>query len=352
MNKKIYFFLSLLCIIACFVFYLISENLCIEKRYSFDFGSAAIKAKGARVDKCKSIILEDLGKISENTKIINCINHAEIANTISQKCINDTVRAIKNIEQHFGIHCDVDKCAGIATAWARKAVNGKEVLDNIRALNIKADLVTQEIEGAIGFYTAIADSETKHVQKENVIVWDIGGGSFQLSTLNDEGEVHVYNGPWGIETFEQYLRQKLGVYQLDEMPYFDNKDFDIAILHAIELLGKPILQDPVISKKLQDPKTVVFGIGLPMRLGLHLQMKLTSEPQITDVFAMANRFKGMTFEDVTSKLFKDIPQYAAPIAQITPIVVYGIMNGAGISRISIIDSPLNDYVLVEPKFWN
>ena len=76
---------------------------------------------------------------------------------------------------------------GCATAVFRSAENGEEVLERVRSeIEIDVQMVSQELEGRLGFLTAKAVGPAD-VKAEELIAWDSGGGSFQIT--NNSGKV-------------------------------------------------------------------------------------------------------------------------------------------------------------------
>jgi len=60
---------------------------------------------------------------------------------------------------------------------------------------LASKVISQEEEGRIGFKTALG--LYPELTPSQVIAWDSGGASFQISAEDDEGELQVYEGPLG-----------------------------------------------------------------------------------------------------------------------------------------------------------
>jgi len=76
-------------------------------------------------------------------------------------------------------------CRAVATEVFRKAANGEEFLRNVQAqLGLEVEVVTQDVEAELGFRTAVALQDRP---AEEVICWDSGGASFQITSLDPEG---------------------------------------------------------------------------------------------------------------------------------------------------------------------
>lgn len=73
----------------------------------------------------------------------------------------------------------------------RHAKNGAAVLDHIREnYGIPISIVTQEVEGKLGFKTAAVASG---VNESGLVSWDSGGASFQVAALEGEN-LFVFEG--------------------------------------------------------------------------------------------------------------------------------------------------------------
>lgn len=79
----------------------------------------------------------------------------------------------------------VSDIKAVATAWARAAKNINTVLDEIKkGTGITINVITQEIEGIIGYQAALIAIEMKKyhdILAKNIVTIDIGGGSAQLT---------------------------------------------------------------------------------------------------------------------------------------------------------------------------
>ena len=68
----------------------------------------------------------------------------------------------------IAIELGATQFAGVATEVFRKAKNGSDYLNKVRAEGISMTLVTQELEGELGFNSVYALSG---ISKEKLIVW-------------------------------------------------------------------------------------------------------------------------------------------------------------------------------------
>lgn len=158
---------------------------------AFDIGSGAIKVSVYEVIVRTSgtMIQDELFShqtelLLQNDLILNGGDSLSYGALHRCKCILKTYKeradALKAI-----------KCTAIATAVFRRASNGLEFLKDVQAsLGIRCQVIEQRLEGRIGFLTgwSVAGGDAK-----DLIVWDCGGGSFQLTNAFEE----TFEGPLG-----------------------------------------------------------------------------------------------------------------------------------------------------------
>lgn len=181
------------------IFCLLLVTSCLEvnaetvRRAAFDFGSGKIKLQVADVDTENHSILKS---IYADAAIVLL---SEDAANHPQGCFSEKIqeRAIA-VTQEFkqkAMEAGAVEFAGFATEAYRKAPNGQELVDKYNAvLDIPVRIISQEEEGKIGFFALVAET---NLDPTKVISWDIGGGSFQVTYLDNERNVQVYMAPFG-----------------------------------------------------------------------------------------------------------------------------------------------------------
>jgi exopolyphosphatase/guanosine-5'-triphosphate,3'-diphosphate pyrophosphatase len=328
------------------------KNHCYEIRYSFDIGSGATKTRKNLVDTCEGRLLKNLDEKIEQIKYQQCINNSKNG-TLDPSCMKMGLDSIRRLQEKYNIDCSGEKCAGIATAWARNASNTEELIKAFREQNIHIRVVSQKEEGEIGFNAARMHTETKYFSPEHMIVWDIGGGSFQLSTgLNNE--IYVYKGPYGIDNFGKKLRthlEKRGMkidYSNQFLPCVHTKE---ALKYAIKLVGKEAAKDELITGRIAAGNTRVFGIGRLLHLGIHKELGTEEVVTRKKIKELAYSFCDLDKEAIHKK-YPNLPEHFIMSAQINVILAYGIMKGLNLSEMRVLDSKVADYVSEQPKYWN
>lgn len=100
--------------------------------------------------------------------------------------------------------------SGVGTAVFRLAEDGPKFLDNLREEDeIDVRLISQAEEGTLGWNTACAVTGMTAGEKaaEDLVCWDSGGGSFQLSWC---GGSELFEGPMGTSTVTAALVRMQG----------------------------------------------------------------------------------------------------------------------------------------------
>ena len=150
----------------------------IKRRGAFDIGSGATKLQVSDVSSTGSLVKTLFGQE------IPCAFGADWLRS-SDGCLSDNiqdkgVQILKDLKQ-IGDNLGVESYAVIATEVFRKAKNGHLFLERVRSMGICVTVISQEIEAELGYATAVAHNTGT---SQRCIAWDSGGGSFQISTLN------------------------------------------------------------------------------------------------------------------------------------------------------------------------
>src|ERR1700722_19290455 len=84
----------------------------------------------------------------------------------------------------------VQKVSAVATAAFREAANGEWFAKQVqKEAHIPLKVIPQREEGVLAYYSGIAAID---YNTDKVIVWDIGTGSFQMTTMNGSNELTVF----------------------------------------------------------------------------------------------------------------------------------------------------------------
>ncbi len=183
-----------------------------EVRYVFDIGSSNTKSYCCVVDKANDRIISIIDSITVAMPYQEYINNSH-NNELSPEAFERSCEAMTKILSYYNIAPkDNPKlhCAGIATAWARNAVNSQELIDKINnQFGVHIEIASQQLEGELGV-RALKANPIMHMDKYYSVL-DIGGGSFQLGYHSASDDIYVYNGPYGAVNYANEMRALLGV---------------------------------------------------------------------------------------------------------------------------------------------
>ncbi|MCX6112721.1 MAG: hypothetical protein NTY22_05500 [Proteobacteria bacterium] len=166
----------------------------------------------------KKIILIDLGTNTAIFSVVEFLNNKLIIsyeksittrigqnigcdNIISEEVLLKNIEILRTeLEKIKASNCISSNC-GITTEAIRKAKNGTECIENInRSLGIKLDVITGEQEA---FYTWLAVKHLVKNKKSIIGVCDIGGGSTEITIVQDQKILFMKSFPVGVVRLEE-----------------------------------------------------------------------------------------------------------------------------------------------------
>ncbi|MCF8058927.1 MAG: hypothetical protein K9K67_06510 [Bacteriovoracaceae bacterium] len=164
--------------------HLSSPYHCEKLRGGIDIGSGSTKVLVAKVNKCERKIITVVEEKNFPFKFKEALhlNNRRLPEDLYEKIKS----MILNLKQKFK---DQEiQFSGVATEVFREADNGTSFITRL-AKETKSDLrvVDQEKEAELGFWGAVAVTGKK---PEEILVWDIGGGSMQMTTMRKN---HLFN---------------------------------------------------------------------------------------------------------------------------------------------------------------
>ncbi len=340
-------------IITCFMMVCpiwAAGNSCIETRYTFDIGSGSTKLGVVKIDACQNKPLEFIKTDVEHVKFQKCLEQSPNRNTLTEVCIAEGVAGMKKLLQRNNIDCQkTDKCAGIATEWARSAQNADILLQAWRDLGVKITMISQKDEGIFAYRGAVLHPAVQQfADMQNVGILDVGAASFQVST-QAKSKVDVFLKQSGISSFKRQLDKKLGLAQ-DTM-FYDQHNLPLALAAAVELIKPEMRQNASLSNKIKENKLAVFAVGRLFVNAFMDEMGFKNVIHKHELKAFAESLSGLTEKQVLAKHPKMLPFFAQH-AQIAAILVYAIMEGLGVDKLEIIDARLFDYLAIDHALWD
>jgi exopolyphosphatase / guanosine-5'-triphosphate,3'-diphosphate pyrophosphatase len=224
-------------------------------RAAVDVGSGSMKVTIAKVAPQTQKIHKILYSKEHSVPLkrdMQIGGNSEFSDKIQKKALD----TLSNLKKDLNSYKPTE-WKGIATAASRQSNNAKQMYDKIEnELGIKISIISQAEEGRLGFITAATTSNTK---EDELISFDSGSGSFQLSTLIDD-ELVVTEGDIGHIPSLEILLEMRGESLDSDKPLepitLEEADF------LVQKLQKhlPTMSD-AFKEKLLAPNTKVVGIG-------------------------------------------------------------------------------------------
>lgn len=228
------------------------------RRAAFDIGSGKIKLQVADVDIASRRIVETLMMDTIDVPFAQSLLYSS-EKKFDQMTISKAVEAINQLKSKAE-EFRPEKYIAVATESFRKASNGKEAANIIStAVDVSISIISQDEEGILGFFSGI---QKQNVSNEDAIVWDIGGGSVQVTTpctTKDGLEYEFYHTDFGRVATRDMVKTSLGRELLDiEISPYSDEEINTAITYCANRLPTPSM---VLIEKIKKNSGFVIGIG-------------------------------------------------------------------------------------------
>jgi exopolyphosphatase / guanosine-5'-triphosphate,3'-diphosphate pyrophosphatase len=308
-------------------------------RGAFDFGSGSIKLQVAEVDVDNHSVVRTI--YDEEVYVFlseDASRHPEegFCEEIQKKAIEIT-GSLKEKALSMG----ATQLSGFATAAYRSAVNGQKLADRyFSELGIPVQIVSQDEEGKLGFYSLVAET---HHNAADLVVWDIGGGSFQVTYLDDQNKPKVYMAPLGRSTTKtsiiEAVKKKNPSQTVSPNP-MNKKEWKQSLRHFVAVLPKVPVD---LYKKLQQNNVQVMGIS-----GHPKQLRTLKTYHIKDI--------GPLLKDRLDKTDEELAKiHGSPDSAVSELaLIYSVMRKLSIPSVTYRDtiSGSTSGMLIDEKYWD
>ncbi len=193
-------------IIFSFFFFLSCSQLphnktpfhCHEERAALDMGSGSTKVIIAKVDRCKKEILSVIKEKNFPFKYKESLHLHK--NTIPETMLNSVSEELNLFLSPF--RKSGTQISAVATEVFRQASNGGAFVQSLsKRVNFPITIIDQKKEATLGFWGAVGLTQKP---KDDIVVWDIGGGSMQITTLIGNTP-HTYLGKLASVSFKNRI---------------------------------------------------------------------------------------------------------------------------------------------------
>lgn len=294
--------------------------------------------KVAKVDSCQKkilgILLEDSKAVGYKESLKNSTSKAFDAQTINSGM--KALEELKSIAQKF----HPQEYRAVATSAFREASNGEEVIEKFKKiLGPQVKIITQEMEAKLGYFAVSATAS-----KDSLVVWDIGGGSMQITTLLDHDDFLIFQGHVASVPFKDKIIaeiQKMEPLKKSSPNPIAKADCPKAVEMAKEAADE--INDK-LKKILKGPQSFVVGIG-----GVHyysIKNQLGSNEKAfnqEDLKRLYAKRCGLSDSQISGKYAQ------TEISNIA--LVLGFMQGLGINQVKPMNINMADGILVSSDLF-
>lgn len=231
---------------------------CEENRMGLDIGSGSTKIMVAKVDFCKGKVLEVLLNESKPVSYNEDLEKSS-EGKLSEAIIESGYKSLSEMIAK-GKTFKPKKSYGVATSVFRKAKNGTDVIKSFsKKSGIKLAVISQEEEAHLGYLSVMSLMDEKELTPKNIVVWDIGGGSMQMFSLDENKKPQRYLGDLASVTFKnmviEVLQSKNPETTASPNPIGDKRDQAVALARSYARLHVPA------DLKFDIKNRTVVGVG-------------------------------------------------------------------------------------------
>lgn len=332
---------------------------CVRIRGAFDVGSGSTKVKVARVDFCKQKILDVFYEDSIALSYIDDVNlYSKTKNELSPEIQNQGIlifNKLKKDAEAMLIKKGISqkdilnvKYEGVATEAFRLATkNSNHYMSKIfNELSIKIRVISQHEEAAMGFLGAATYAS---YSRHKIIVWDIGGGSMQITALKGEKESDksaqgwiFYSGKVASKTFKNLYLEKIKRTDLKTPNPMGEKNSQVALDLAKELAKAELT--PEIKNRMKHKDVEILGIGGVFTGSL--KEVFIQDPKTLENFVTQDGLKKEIElqRNYTDQQFPNIKYADTEVTNM--LLVLGFMKEANVGKIKVVPVNLADAVLL------
>ncbi len=310
-------------------------------RAAIEIGTGGPKLQVAEVDPKTNKIVTTLHTQRYFVNFYESIARS-LEHQISSEVMAQGIEAFR-AAAHKAKSFNADGIVAIATAAFRDAANGKQCVEKIeKEIGITVHIVDQKLEGELACQAVLGKTD---ISPQDLVVWDIGGGSIQFIEMARDGSLHVDCSQEGVGSFNDYMIEQ--IQQRSPSAFkspnpMANKEILHGLAHACTLSGKV---DGDLKAKLNAPTTTVVGVGSVFGYGISKMVANKNPFLIDDLGAVVNELAGKTDEDLGGGDF-------AFCEGTNSILTLGFMEGLKIKKLQIMNVNNTDGALTYPGFWD
>lgn len=359
---------------------------CLKLRMGLDIGSGSTKIRSGIVNVCTQVIVEQIERVSLPIPFKDHLSRENSNGLFAPEFIDKAVQAIAsatqtlkqktlerlNQESRLATYQPLAslpiEVAGVATEAFRQAKNTSLFVAAMKKEQIQVEVLTQVQEGHIGFIGALALLGKQNVKPQEIVAWDIGGGSLQIARYRgvDTGSEpwldfgnQLASNPMRIFVVKEFLGKPVN--QANGKMTSPNPILNPSATHTKASLlevARPLVEEemsPLVAAGwLKASPATVYGIGgvhggvLSLLKTLPGYSKTTSYTQ-ADLVTLLDHVLSASDQDLINQ-FK-VPEAYTSGSATNVLLVYLVMATLGIDEVQVLDVDNTLGALTAPKFW-
>lgn len=335
----------------------LGQSIEVEPRYmgicAYDMGSGATKIKAVHVNLDTNEVEETL--YSDSLPLLyrqdlewsldNCFS--DMIQEIGMASLSEAKQTIDQLSPYPVEH------VAVATAAFRSAQNGQEYANSIMAeTGISVNILSQAQEGQMAFFGA--KDHAQSMGYDDIVVWDIGGGSMQFTYQDDLGHFWVMGGELASISFQHVLQEAFKAKGIEHIHPMGEDN----ALWAIEWVKEKLCFEASAKEVIIDHQihqgAHVFGVG-----SVHNKTIMNFVNRVNG-FESDHYTRSMLFKTIQVFCDKDIQEIHGLLGTHLPveyaqnqlsnmILVYGAMEKFGIERVYPLPSNNVDGIIALKK---
>lgn len=318
-----------------------AQDATIVRRAAFDIGSAAIKCTIADVDIASGHIVKIVDDFSEKVDFAEDLARSYDGN-LSREIMAKGLDTLKEFKRKaFDLRAVEFSAVGGATL--NEARNGRAYFAAIKnETGISSRVISKQQASLLSFHSV---GQVRDIPANELLVWDIGGGSMEMTARNQDGSLTFHIDNMASVSFKNVVISVIQEQDINTVsspnPMTDNQ-----VQRALEYVQTyaQLNVPPALAKRIKRGSMNVFGIG-----GVHYY----SIPEL-----LGTRAASYTREEVKLALKKwtNKPDSAfnseyADTRLTNLILVLGYLNALDIDTVSPLKVNQTEGLLVAPEFW-
>ncbi len=231
---------------------------------------------------------------------------------------------------------EAEKIVILGASIFRNAANGEQFAHAIHIeTSLPVHVLDQDLEGKLAFQAALAHTGA---DSDNLVVWDLGGGSYQFI-----GAERVYKSQDASGPFRDYIIEIIQGKNLKEHRTPNPLTCEDAVLAEAHAFVLSFKIDHVFQMKIRSPSTQVVGVGSAFSRGI---APLIGKNHFTvgELVLLTESLIGKADRDLGNSIFSCCDVSNA-------LLILGFMKGLGIKEMSTADINNADGALLYKTFW-